>query len=72
MLAPLSISLYDPAYLDILPDVVDHHNEAEAGRTVADGGEVEIQHPLSLTVSLSTDVQRGGGGGCSQSPSGLF
>ena len=41
----------DVFYLDIFPHVVDHHNHTDAGRTVADGGEVEVQHVGSTPLN---------------------
>ena len=61
---PMSLSVCEPpcpAYLDILPDVVDHHQESQTGRAVADRGEVEIQHAGPLGVPSLTDCQRRGG-----------
>ena len=43
------VSEVENAHLDISPHVVYHHNQTDTGRTVADRGEVEIQHPLSAS-----------------------
>ena len=58
---PMSLSVCEPpcpAYLDILPDVVDHHQESQTGRAVADRGEVEIEHAGPLGVPSLTGCQR--------------
>ena len=57
------VSMKDAGYLDIFPDVVDHHNETEAGRTVADRGEVEIQHPRPLSLPVRPPTAFYGGEG---------
>ena len=44
MLAPLSVSLYEPGYLDILPDAVNNDDQEDADRYEDEGGEIEVDH----------------------------